>query len=198
MAKLETIRVLLAISAFYGWEVHHLDVKSTFLNDEVMEEIYVKQLEGYEIPGKEHHVDKLKKALYGLKQAPRAWYSKLEKSLLELGLNISNHKPVVYYNLSNLFKLYVRVFVDDLLIAGSTKGRISKFKDKMKSFFDMTDLGLLKSFLGIQVKQFKGEMILVQSSVAPKILFDFNLLGCNSSQTLLELRQVFNHNDSKN
>ena len=82
VARMETIRVLLALAEFYGWEVHHLDVKSAFLNGEIMEEIYVKQPEGYEIPRKEHHVYKLRKALYGLKQAPRAWYSKLDKSLL--------------------------------------------------------------------------------------------------------------------
>ena len=149
MARLETIRVLLALAAFYGWEVHHLDVKSGCLNDEVMEEIYVKQLEGYEIPGKEHCVCKLKKALYGLTQASRAWYSKLDRSLLESGLNISNHEPAVYYSQSNLSKLYIGVYVDDLLIEGNTSGRIFEFKDKMKALFYMTDLGLLKSYLGI-------------------------------------------------
>ena len=83
VARMEKIRVLLALAAFFGWEVHHLDVKSAFLNGEISEEIYVKQPEGYEIPGKEHYVYKLRKALYMLKQAPRAWYSKLDKSLLE-------------------------------------------------------------------------------------------------------------------
>ena len=82
MARLETIRVLLALAVFYRWEVHHLDVNSAFLNGEVMEEIYVKQPEGYEIPRKEHCVYKLKTTLYGLKQAPQAWYSKLDISLL--------------------------------------------------------------------------------------------------------------------
>ena len=74
IARMETIRVLLALVVFFAWEVHHLDVKSAFLNSEISEEIYVKQPEGYEISGKEHHVYKLTKALYGLKQAPRAWY----------------------------------------------------------------------------------------------------------------------------
>ena len=104
---------------------------------------------------------KLRKALYRLKQAPRAWYSKLDKSLLELGLIRSNHEPAVYYNPSNL---YIGVYVDDLLVAGSSKERILEFKDKMKSLFDMTDLGLLKSYLGIQVNQLEGEITLAQSS----------------------------------
>ena len=75
MARLETIRVLLALAAFYGCEVHYLGVKSAFLNNEIVEGIYVKQLEEYEIPGKEHYFYGLKKTLYGLKQTPRAWYS---------------------------------------------------------------------------------------------------------------------------
>ena len=90
-----------------------------------MEEIYVKQPEECEILGKEHHVYKLKKALYGLKQAPRAWYSKLDKSLLELGISRSNHEPAVYYNTRNFFKLYIGVYVVDFLVAGSSKERIS-------------------------------------------------------------------------
>ena len=83
MARLKTIRVLLALAAFYGWEVHYLDVKSAFSNGEIVEEIYVKQLEGYEIAGKEHCFYRLKKALSGLKQASKAWYSKLDRGLLE-------------------------------------------------------------------------------------------------------------------
>ena len=70
VARMETIRVLLALASVFGWEVHHLDVKLAFLNGEISEEIYVKQPEGYEIHGKEHHVYKLRKALYGSKQAP--------------------------------------------------------------------------------------------------------------------------------
>ena len=138
---------------------------------------------------------KLRKALYGLKQAARAWYSKLDKSLLELGLIRSNHEPAVYYNLSNL---YIGVYVDDLLVAGSSKERILEFKDKMKSLFDMTDLGLLKSYLGIQVNQLDGEITLVQSSYAGKILSDFKLLQCNSSQTPLEVKLMLSQDDSKN
>ena len=133
-----------------------------------MEEICVRQPKGYEIPGKEHHVYKLRKALYGLKQAPRAWYSKLDKSLVELGLIRSNHKPAIYYNPNNLFKLYIGVYADDFLV------------------------------VGIQVNQLEGEITLAQSSYALKILSDFNFLECNSSQTPLEVNLMLNQDDSKN
>ena len=138
---------------------------------------------------------KIRKAVYRLKQAPRSWYSKLDKSLLELGLIKSNHEPTVYYNPINL---YIGLYVDDLLVAGRSKERIFEFKDKMKSLFNMTDLGLLKSYFGIQVNQLEGEIKLAQISYAQKILSDFKLLECNSSQTPLEVKPMLNQENSKN
>lgn len=86
MTRIETVRVLLALAAHFGWEVHHMDVKLAFLNGDLTEEVYVNQPEGYTIKGQEDKVYKLSKALYGLKQAPRAWNRKLDNSLKELGL----------------------------------------------------------------------------------------------------------------
>ena len=75
VARLDTIRLLLAIAAQMNWKVYQLDVKSAFLNSLLQEEIYVEQPEGFVVKGKENHVYRLNKPLYGLKQAPRAWYS---------------------------------------------------------------------------------------------------------------------------
>ena len=85
VVRFESIRILITIAAQEGWTLHHLDVKSAFLNGEIEEELYVKQPEGFVVAGKEHWVLRLRKALYGLKQAPRAWYFKLHKCLLSLG-----------------------------------------------------------------------------------------------------------------
>ena len=94
--------------------------------------------------------------------------------------------------------LYIGVYVDDLLVTGSSKEMILEFKDKMKSLFDVTDLRLLKSYLGIQVNQLEGEITLAQSSYAWKILSYFNLLEFNSSQTPLEVKPMLSQDDSKN
>ena len=81
VARLESIRILIAIIAQVNWELHHLDVTTAFLKGEIDEDIYITQLEGFFRNGKEDHVLKLQKALYGLKQAPRAWNSKLNEVL---------------------------------------------------------------------------------------------------------------------
>ncbi|KAF0927925.1 hypothetical protein E2562_036901 [Oryza meyeriana var. granulata] len=82
---MESVRLLLAVAAHAGWRVHHMDVKSAFLNGELAEEVYVQQPPGFTIDGQEHKVYRLRKALYGLRQAPRAWNAKLDDSLMSLG-----------------------------------------------------------------------------------------------------------------
>ena len=97
VARMETIRVLLALAAQEGWQVHHMDVKSPFLNGELAKEVYVKQPYGYVKKGRGHLVMRLKKALYGLKQAPRAWYTKLDKCLRSLDFARSSQEHAVYF-----------------------------------------------------------------------------------------------------
>lgn len=85
VARMESVRLLLAVAAHAGWGVHHMDVKSAFLNGELAEEVYVQQPPGFSVEGQEHKVYRLHKALYGLRQAPTAWNAKLDDSLLSLG-----------------------------------------------------------------------------------------------------------------
>ena len=82
VARIETVRVLLALAAQEDWKVHHMDVKSAFLNGDLKEKVYVEQPLSYEKKDEEEKVYKLKKAHYGLKQAPRAWNSTLDQSLV--------------------------------------------------------------------------------------------------------------------
>ena len=86
VARLDTVCLILVLVANRGWEVHHMDVKTAFLNGDLEEEVYVSQPEGFTMKNKEHLVYKLSKALYGLRQAPRAWNIRLDKSLKHLGL----------------------------------------------------------------------------------------------------------------
>jgi hypothetical protein len=85
VARMDIVKLILAVAAQLGWHVHHLDVKFAFLNGELQEEVYVCQPPGFEAKGQEDKVLKLQKALYGLRQAPRAWNTKLHKTLTDLG-----------------------------------------------------------------------------------------------------------------
>ena len=195
VVRFETIRLLIALATQKEWEIHHLDVKSAFLNWEIKEVIHVKQPEGFLVKGKEGHVLRLKKALYGLKQAPRAWYFKLHSCLISFGFIKSNHEQSLYLKQSDTNTIVVGVYVDDLIVTGSSSAGIENFKAEMTWEFDMSDLGFLRSYLGIEVKQGKKYIFLSQRSYAQKLLEHANLGECNAVATPLEARVKFTNED---
>lgn len=87
VARQDTIRLMVSLAAQNSWPIFQLDVKSAFINGELLEQVYIEQAPGYVIKGDEHKVYKVKKALYGLKQAPRAWYSCIEAYFERAGFN---------------------------------------------------------------------------------------------------------------
>jgi hypothetical protein len=96
VARLEAVRLLLALPAQQNWEVHHMDVKSAFLNGTLSEEVFIMQPPGFVVTGRENQVLRLKKALYGLHQAPRAWNQKLDETLMQLGFLRCPSDPAIY------------------------------------------------------------------------------------------------------
>ena len=168
-----------------------MDVKSAFLNGHIKETIYVKQPDSFVQKGKEGHVLRLMKALYGLKQAPRARYVKLDSCLSSLGFHRSLGDYAVYVRVAEGENLLVGVYVVDLIVTGARKSHIFHFKNQMKELFEMTDLGHLSSYLGIEVSQRKGGIILSQKAYALKILDESGMLEANASDTPMEARFVF-------
>lgn len=160
--RIEMVRVLINLAASNGWEIHHLDVKTAFLHGELKETLYVSQPEGFVVEGSENKVYKLKKALYGLKQAPRAWNHKLNKCLLELDFQRCLKEPSVYRKCVSGKLLVVAVYVDDLFVTGTSLEMIGGFKREMAMRFEMSDLGKLTYYLGIEVKQHKDGITLCQ------------------------------------
>lgn len=153
-----------------------MDVKSAFLHGELEEEVFVEQPLGYVRRGDKEKVYKLKKALYGLKQAPRAWYSKIESYFLKEGFQRCDYEPTLFIKAEEGNKvLIVSLYVDDLIFTGSDGLIFSAFKSSMKKEFDMTDLGKMKYFLGVEVVQKQGEIFLSQRKYAEKLLEKFNL-----------------------
>jgi hypothetical protein len=192
VARLDTVRVLLALAANQGWKVHHLDVKSAFLHGELEEEVYVSQPEGYVVKGKEQCVLKLSKALYGLKQAPRAWNVRLDKSLRKLNFRRCMSEQAVYTRGHGKNAVLLGVYVDDLIITGGNPESIKLFKQQMMSEFEMTDLGLLSYYLGIEVDKKEDHITVKQSAYARKVLGQFGMAECNSSKYPMEPRNKLN------
>ena len=186
VARLETVRLILALATQGEWEVHHMDVKSAFLNGDLVEEVYVHQPPGFQnskYPGK---VMKLRKALYGLKQAPRAWNAKLDHELHKLGFVRSEEEHAVYKKGSGSSLLLLGVYVDDLIICGPNKNKIVEFKEQMCRTFSMSDLGMLSYYLGMEVKQSPGQITICQRAYATKIVEQCGMTGCNPADTPME------------
>ena len=186
VARIETIRLLINLAALNRWIIHHLDVKTAFLHGELKETVYVSQPEGFEVKGSENKVYKLHKALYGLRQAPRAWNNKLNAILIELKFRKCTKEPSVYRKRVSGKLLIVAVYVDDLFVTGSDVELIYEFKKEMAEKFDMSDLGELTYYLGIEVTQHQEGVALSQRRYAMKILEDAGMKACNPVQTPME------------
>jgi len=195
VARLDTIRMLLALAAQLGRKIHQLDVKSAFLNGYLEEEIFVQQPQGFSIKGKEDKVYLLKKALYGLKQAPRAWYSRIDAHLLSLGFTKSLSESTLYIRKEDSDLTIVSLYVDDLLVTGSNLNLINLFKTEMMEVFEMTDLGEMFYFLGMEIQQKGHEVFICQQKYAKEILIKFKMEECKSTTTPMSQKEKFCKDD---
>eukprot|EP00253_Pinus_taeda_P034947 PITA_34947 len=160
---MNSIRLVLSLAASLKWEVHQMDVKSAFLHGDLHEEIYMEQPIGF-IQTDSSLVCRLKKSLYGLKQAPRAWYAKMDSFLLESGFSRCYSDNTVYTKKVGNSLIILVLYVDDLILTGSDPNLINHVKSSLKKKFEMTDLGHLHYFLGLQVLQSKEGISLSQSN----------------------------------
>ena len=147
VVKYNSIRLLLALSAYYDIELEQMDVKTAFLHGSLDEEIFMAQPEGFIERGLEDNVCLLKKSLYGLKQSPRQWYLKFDEFMISHGYCISQFDSCVYYKfLSSSGGIYLLLYVDDILIACKQKEEIQKLKVELSTEFEMKDLGAATKF----------------------------------------------------
>src|SRR3954469_16813332 len=195
VARMESVR-LLALAAQEGWRVHHMDVKSAFLNGDLKEEVYVHQPPGFVIPGKEGKVLRLRKALYGLRQAPRAWNAKLDSTLKGMGFELSPHEAAVYRRGSGGTAQLVGVYVDDLVITDTKDAEVAAFKEEMKAAFQMSDLGLLSFYLGIEVHQDASGITLRQTAYAKRVVELAGLTDCHPALSPMEERLKLSRNST--
>jgi hypothetical protein len=182
IARYTSIWTIIALVSTLGWRLHQMDMKTTFLNGEIEEEVYIEQPDGFVIHGKESHVCKLKKALYGLKKAPRAWYARIDGYLMSFGFSKSGVDANLYYKVDNGESLILILCVDDLFLTGA-EHLITWCKHELASEFEMKDLEMMHYFLGLKVWQRTDEIFLSQGKYTVEILRRFGMIDCKSMTT---------------
>ena len=175
VARLEAIRLLLAFACFMDFKLFQMDVKSAFLNGFIEEEVYVEQPPGFENHEFPNHVFKLHKALYGLKQAPRAWYDRLSSFLMKNDFSRGNVDNTLFLKKKNDDLLVVQIYVDDIIFGATNECLCQEFAKLMQSEFEMSMMGELNFFLGLQIKQTKEGISINQAKYTREILKKFGM-----------------------
>ncbi|KAK2381531.1 putative mitochondrial protein [Trifolium repens] len=183
VARLESIRLLLSISCTMRFKLHQMDVKSAFPNGYLHEEVYVEQPKGFIDSSFPEHVYKLKKALYGLKQAPRAWYERLTEFLINNGYVRGGIDQTLFVK-KNLNEIMIaQIYVDDIVFGMTSNQMVEQFVQHMRSEFEMSLVGELTYFLGLQVKQSEDTVFISQSKYAKSIVKKFGLENATHKRT---------------
>nr|GFA13319.1 putative ribonuclease H-like domain-containing protein [Tanacetum cinerariifolium] len=186
VARIEAIRLFLAYASFMGFMVYQMDVKSAFLYGTIEEEVYVCQPSGFEDPNHPDKVYKVVKALYGLHQAPRAWYETLANYLVENGFHRGKIDQTLFIKKQKGDILLMQIYVDDIIFGVTNKDMCKSFEKLMKDKFQMSSMGELKFFLGLQVKQKKDGIFISQDKYVAEILKKFELTDGKSASTPID------------
>nr|GEW65153.1 putative ribonuclease H-like domain-containing protein [Tanacetum cinerariifolium] len=186
VARIEAIRLFLAYASFMGFTVYQMDVKSEFLYETIKEEVYVCQPLGFEDQDYPDKVYKVVKALYGLHQAPRAWYEILATYLLENGFKRGTIDQTLFIKKHKGDILLVQIYVDDIIFGATNKDLCRSFEKLMKDKFQMSSIGELTFFLGLQVKQKNDGIFISQDKYVAEILRNFRLTKGKSAITPID------------
>jgi hypothetical protein len=175
VARLEAIRILLVFVVAKRFKLHQMDVKSAFLDGVLEEEVSVRQPPGVECEKYPHRVYKLRKALYGLKQVPRAWYGRLRGFLFERGFEMGKVDQTLFLLRQGRDILIVQVYVDDIVFGGSSNALVAMFAEDMSREFEMSMMGELQFFRGLQIKESKEGTFLHQAKYTKDIVRKFKM-----------------------
>ncbi|KAJ9557822.1 hypothetical protein OSB04_012436 [Centaurea solstitialis] len=177
VAMLKSIRILMAISAYFNYEIWQMDVKTAFLNGKLTEDVYMEQPEGFEDPKNPNKVCKLLKSIYGLKQASRSWNLHFDERIKEFGFAKSEFEPCVYTKFSGSIVTFLVLYVDDILLIGNDVPTLQSVKSWLSRCFQMKDLGEAAYILGIKIYRNRSKRLigLSQSRYIDKILKKFRM-----------------------
>ncbi|GJZ08421.1 putative ribonuclease H-like domain-containing protein [Tanacetum coccineum] len=170
VARIEVIRLFLAYASFKDFVVYQMDVKSAFLYGKIEEEVYVCQPPGFEDLDFPNRVYKVEKALYGQHQAPKAWYETLSTYLLDNGFQRGKIDKILFIRRDKGDIMLVQVYVDDIIFGFTKKSLCTEFEKMMHKKFQMSSMGELIFFLGLQVKHKEDGIFISQDKYVIEIL----------------------------
>ncbi|CAM8956843.1 unnamed protein product [Rhodiola kirilowii] len=189
VVKMNTVRTLIAVAASKGWPLYQLDVNNAFLHGSLDEEVYMNLPPGfYKSDKAKGKVCKLQKSLYGLKQASRQWFNKLSEALLSYGFTSSLNDYSLFTLKNKEDYIAILVYVDDIIITGTSQQLIDQVKHFIDTRFKTKDLGTLRFFLGIEVARSNSGIFLNQRKYALELIKDAGLLGCRPSSLPMDTK----------
>ncbi|GJW75164.1 putative ribonuclease H-like domain-containing protein [Tanacetum coccineum] len=186
VARIEAIRLFLAFSSYMGFLVYQMDAESAFLYGTIEEEVYVHQPSGFVDPAHPNKVYKVVKALYGLHQAPRAWYETLSSFLLKNGFRRGTIDKTLFIKKNKSDIMLFQVYVYDIIFGSTKKSMCTEFEEVMHKRFQMSSMGELTFFLGLQVKQQPDGIFISQDKYVADILKKFDFLSIRTATTPIE------------
>nr|GEZ47329.1 retrovirus-related Pol polyprotein from transposon TNT 1-94 [Tanacetum cinerariifolium] len=190
VARLEAVRLFVTYVAHKSFPVYQMDVKTTFLYGPLKEEVYVNQPDGFVDPYHPDQVYRLKKALYGLKQAPRAWYDELSNFLVSKGFLKDSIKPTLFTTKHGEDILIVQIYVDDIVFGSTNPKLLKRFEKLMHNKFEISMIGEMKFFLGIQIHQSPHGIFINQAKYAQEILKKHGMTSCDSIGTPTAIKHL--------
>jgi hypothetical protein len=177
VAMLKSIRILLAIAAYFDYEIWQMDVKTAFLNGNIEEELYMVQPEGFVDPKDAGKVCKLQRSIYGLKQASRSWNLRFDEVIKGFGFVQNEEETCIYKKMSGSSVSFLVLYVDDILLIGNDVNLLNSVKDYLSSKFSMKDLGEAAYILGIKIYRDRSRRLIAlsQSTYLEKVLKRFRM-----------------------
>ncbi|GJX47589.1 zinc finger, CCHC-type containing protein [Tanacetum coccineum] len=198
VARISTIKLLIAMALIHNLIIHQMDVKTTFLNGDLDEEVYMNQPQGFIMLGNENKVCKLINSLYGLKQTPKQWHQKFEEVVLSNGYLLNHAEKYVYRKFDETDKgVIICLYVDDMLIFGTDQVQVDLTNEFLSSRFSMKDMGKANVILGIRIKHESNGIAISQSHYIENVLKKFNYFDCTTVSTPMDTSEKLMPNNGQ-
>lgn len=187
VCMIQSVRIICCIAVHFALLLHQMDVSTAFLYADIQELVFVEQPPGFEVKDKDggELVMKLEKSLYGLAQSPGNWFNTIDPALVEIGFVPLQSDTCVYLYDHDGVRIYLTLYVDDLLLASNNSNAMAMVKEKLKHRFKMTDMGPVSLVLGMEIKRDLelGTLTISQEAYSKSILERFGMSECKPTTT---------------